>query len=100
MTADSVYLAAYTAVSDEKIYDEQWVLIEECLASQGFDADVKKRTMEILGDVDEKIPLSDVWNSLSNANDEEKTESIALSLKISLQDNARRHRQRNCGHRN
>lgn len=86
MIPEIAYLAAYTLVCDEKIYDEEWVVLEQFIEDFSLDEVVRKNVIAILGDADDKPTLEKVISGLGKATSEEKESAINLSVNIAFAD--------------
>lgn len=85
LTEISCFLA-YTIVCDEKIYDVEWMLLEEFMESFQLDEDARKKVLAILGDTTDKIALEDVLKSLNKATEKCKEEALAIAVRIAFSD--------------
>ena len=86
MIPEIAYLAAYTIISDEKIYDEEWVMLEQFVDSFAFDEECKKNILAILGDTEDKPSLDSVFSVLKNASLEDKGKALQLSVRLAFVD--------------
>ena len=86
MIPEIAYLAAYTLVCDEKIYDEAWVMLEQFVEQIALDEECKKKVLAIIGDTDNKPSLNDILQTLNNTSSEEQHNAIYLSIKIAYAD--------------
>ena len=66
---------AYTIICDEKIFDVEWMLLEEFMESFQLDEDARKKVFAILGDTTYKVSLDEVFKSLNKAPDKCKEEA-------------------------
>lgn len=77
---------AYTIVCDEKIFDVEWMLLEEFMESFQLDEDARKKVLAILGDTTDKIALEDVLKSLNKATEKCKEEALTIAVRIAFSD--------------
>lgn len=85
LTEISCFLA-YTIVCDEKIFDVEWMLLEEFMESFQLDEDARKKVLAILGDTTDKIALEDVLKLLNKATEKCKEEAVAIAVRIAFSD--------------
>lgn len=86
MAPEIAYLAAYTIVCDEKIYDEEWVMLEQFVKSFAYDEECKRNILSIIGDTEDKPSLDSIISSLKNNFTEDKEIALQLSVRIAFVD--------------
>ena len=77
---------AYTIVCDEKIYDVEWMLLEEFMESFQLDEDARKIVFAILGDTTDKVSLDEVFMLLNKAPNKCKEEALTIAVRIAFSD--------------
>lgn len=77
---------AYTIICDEKIFDVEWMLLEEFMESFQLDEDARKKVFAILGDTTDKVSLDEVFKSLNKAPDKCKEEALTLAVRVAFSD--------------
>jgi len=86
MNPNIIYLAAYTAIIDEKLYEAEWLRIKEIIATQNLGDEVKNEVMRIFGDDEKRIQCNTVIDNLHNISYDEKQQTVSLALAIALSD--------------
>lgn len=77
---------AYTIVCDEKIYDVEWMLLEEFMESFQLDEDARKKVFAVLGDTTDKVSLDEIFRSLNKASDKCKEEALTIAVRVAFSD--------------
>lgn len=81
-----VYFATYVAIADKRIYDSEWFRIEQYIEENGFSNDVRNNALSIVKDLENRIPLEIVVDSLSKMSYLTQREALKLAVKIAYAD--------------
>ena len=86
MNPHVLLFCAYVAVADENIYDAEWLLLDSIMHSAGASQDTFEKVLQVFGNADNKVPLDDVIVALRELPANEKSEALALALRIAYAD--------------
>ena len=86
MNPHVLLFCAYVAVADENIYDAEWLLLDSIMHSEGASQDTIEKVLQVFGNADDKVPLDDVIVALRDLPADEKSEALALALRIAYAD--------------
>lgn len=85
---ESLYLATYIAISDNRLFDREWFRIENTIKERDFDDDVRNNVLNIILDRPEKITLDQTLEALADKPIEIRNAALRLGLEIAYSDRA------------
>lgn len=79
-----LYLASYTSVVDNQLYDSQWKMISQYMKQNKSPHDVELGVLNILGDSDDKISLNQLVSDILKLSESDLNKCFSFAIAVAL----------------